>query len=386
MKNDRIMIFLNLTHYCNMSCGYCYYDNEMQIKPGQMSLDLLKEILIKVNESPFENFEFVFHGGEPTTIDVNFFEKFFEYQQKYLKDKNVGNSLQTNGTLINDDMIELISKYHISVGISLDGPQEVHDYYRKLKNGKGTYETIIRNINKLSEVNIDVGLLSVCSNVTLEYIDKIYHFFKSFDNIYLWDLLPPDKLHQGYILSEGNFSNVIIKLFDLWFDDDKCNFKFRYLSTIVTAMLMHYNGVSLSINKGCINNNKMIFIDIYGNIYPCDSNTTIQLGNIHDHPFEYFIVNNPVRRKYSFMEKRRLESCLFCEWHKFCNGGCPFNKSDKESVNYYCDDYKKIFRYIKDELLRRKIIGKDVINVENINNISNPYIRKELANGYRVKQ
>lgn len=357
----------------------------MQYNPGQMSIELMETIIKRVAESSFRNILFLIHGGEPTSINLDLLKTFIELQNQYIgKTKKVENFIQTNGTLLSSNLVEVFKKYNISVGISLDGPKEVHDYYRRFKNGAGSYNTVMDNIRTISDNGIEFGILSVCSDITFNNLKKIYPFFKSLKSMKMLDLLLSDPSQNGNVLSKGHLSRIMLSLFDDWFMDTECTFDFRFFSSLILDMLFIVNRKTCLLTRNCITNGSNISIDINGNISPCDSFTDIELGSISDYPFDYFFSRNPMRRKYGFHEEKRIEPCGFCEWYRICYGGCPLHVDNNGGVNFYCEDYKIIFKYIMDRLTMIGVINDGNPDFNAIGEIPNPKMKDILKEAIKV--
>lgn len=277
-------------------------------------------------------------------------------------------------------MINFIINHNIKLGISLDGPENVHNFYRKFKDGKGTFACIVDNINRLQQKKIDVGILSVCSDKTLENVNEYYELFKRFKNIKGLDLIAPEIHRTETILTQGNFSRLLIALFDKWFHDTSCQFNIRILDSIIKSFISS-TPLTCNFMKNCILQNPMLSISPQGYASPCDNNTEINLGNVFEHSVEYMLFENPIKKLYGKKENDRVEKCIFCEWYNYCHGGCP-SLSDGEKGNVYCEDLKKIFSHISNELHEIGIYKNKILTIENIDSIPNDVLKKGLKEIY----
>ncbi|QUI23084.1 radical SAM protein [Vallitalea pronyensis] len=379
-NKKRIVILLNITNNCNMACSYCYYQHEMDSHPGNMPIDTLEAIIKGLAESPFEEIEFIFHGGEPLIRQETFYEQSISLQETYLHNKTCFNYIQTNGTLLTDELLDMIVKHGFEVGISFDGPEHIHDHYRKFKNGKGSYKCIVENIHKLQQKKVDIGILSVCSDKTLEDIDGYYELFKGLTHIKGIDIIAPELNETSIILQQGNYARLVIALFDKWFYDTLCDFNIRTLDTIIKGFVFSTPFICYFM-KNCIVQNPMLSISPKGYASPCDNNTDINLGSIFEHSLEYMLFENPVRKRYGRKESDRVEKCIFCEWYDDCHGGCPTLSNEKKGY-LYCEDMKKIFSHISHVLQDMHLYKSKVLVRKNIDLIPNKVLRTSIIKVY----
>ncbi len=361
-----------------MQCKYCYYQSEMNYNPGEMDEEILESIVKRVAESNFEKAEFIWHGGEPLTRGIDFFRNLIKLQKKHLTGKAFSNNVQTNGTLLTKEFLQLFKENNFSIGISLDGIQDTHDEYRIYKNGKGTFDDIIINIKEMEKAGLEYGILSVCSDKILEYMDEYYTFFKSRKGLKGFDILIPQYSEKSQIVSHNNLSKILNYLFDKWFYDKESSFDICILSSIASEVLFKLP-LSCSFIENCIDHSPLVSISPDGTVSPCDNLTYMDLGNIKDRSLEALIFESPTRKMYSKKEQSRLKTCLFCEWYNYCKGGCPL-MTDKQGKNVYCQEYKNIFAHVKGIMEDLEIRTNNSFNSSSLNNIPNPYLREKMKN------
>ena len=169
---------------CNLDCHYCFYTEKESLfepkTPFRMSEQTLEHFIKNyiegqdVNEIPF-----VWQGGEPTLLGLNFYKKAVELQKKYANGKTITNSLQTNGTLLTDEWFSFLSESNFLVGLSLDGPEEIHNKFRVDRGGKPTFHKVLASLHKLQEYNIQYNVLTCVTNESSNHALEIYHFFKN---------------------------------------------------------------------------------------------------------------------------------------------------------------------------------------------------------------
>ena len=179
---------------CNLDCKYCFYLEKELLYPQnekwKMSDERLETYIREyIAAQPGKEVNFAFQGGEPTLLGINYFRKVVAFQKKYAQGKQINTAFQTNGTLLNDEWGEFLAENKFLVGLSIDGPQEVHDAYRVDKKGQSTYKDVIRGLNVLRKHNVEFNTLTCVNAETVKHPVKIYKFLKSIGSQYLHCLL-----------------------------------------------------------------------------------------------------------------------------------------------------------------------------------------------------
>ncbi len=166
---------------CNLKCDYCFYlEKESQFTHEKwMDDSTLKEFIKQYIAASGNQVYFTWQGGEPTLAGLDFFRKVIHYQQRYAGQKRIFNALQTNGILLNNEWCAFLKEHEFLVGISIDGPQELHDRYRRSNSGNGTFAKVIAAIERLKSYQVEFNTLTVINNVNVHYPLEVYHFLKS---------------------------------------------------------------------------------------------------------------------------------------------------------------------------------------------------------------
>lgn len=166
---------------CNLKCDYCFYlEKESQFTHEKwMDDSTLKEFIKQYIAASGNQVYFTWQGGEPTLAGLDFFRKVIHYQQCYAGQKRIFNALQTNGILLNNEWCAFLKEHEFLVGISIDGPQELHDRYRRSNSGNGTFAKVIAAIERLKSYQVEFNTLTVINNVNVHYPLEVYHFLKS---------------------------------------------------------------------------------------------------------------------------------------------------------------------------------------------------------------
>lgn len=352
----------------------------MESKPGIMDLDLVEEVFKKCSDSNTnEEICFIFHGGEPLIVGLEYFRKMIVFQKKYLGEKKYINAIQTNGSMLSGDIIDFFKKNNFQLSISLDGPQEIHDSNRVFKNGLGTHEKIMENVRLLYNNGIGFSILAVYSEL-MKNSQDIYSFFNSIEGLRAVDFLAMNNV----IKFQKKYGHFLVDIFDTWFNDPNCNFDIRILNSMVKSLLK-LGSTMCHFSKQCVLSANVISIDPHGNVYPCDRElfNDFLLGNIKYEKIDSLLKMHSVRKKFAMLQKNQNESCKFCEWYLNCGGGCPSNYDDLKKQNAYCSDYKLLFQHIKTILNEKSLLddfGKIVF--DNIENIPNKSLVNRIKNAY----
>ena len=187
---------------CNLSCSYCYYLSKADLfskgDSVHMSDDVMEEYIAQhIKTSPDSVIRFSWHGGEPTLLGPDYFRRIVKVQKKHrLAKREILNGIQTNGTLLTEEWCRFLSEENFSVGLSMDGPQEIHDKYRLTKNGAPTHEQTFRGYRLLQQQGITPDILCVVNAHNVQYPSEVYRFFKQIGARYI-GFLPLVELQPG---------------------------------------------------------------------------------------------------------------------------------------------------------------------------------------------
>ncbi|MDD5016989.1 MAG: anaerobic sulfatase maturase [Eubacteriales bacterium] len=342
---------------CNLRCGYCFYHDEAAKRItksyGMMSRETIEAIVKKALLHATVSCTFGFQGGEPTLSGLDFFKTVVNLQNKHnVKNITVNNALQTNGTLIDDEWAAFFAKNKFLVGISLDGHQSLHDFYRKDISGNGTFARVMQSIETLKRHNVDFNVLTVVTAQTAKNIKEVYLFLMKNGltyQQYIPCLDPMDEKNGGhrYSLTPQLYVRFLKNLFDLWYKD-RASGKFiynRYFENLA-ALLQGQRPESCDMNGMC---SIQYAFEADGGCYPCDFYMldNYYIGNINTDSMETIDQNC---RRIGFIEQSAYlpEQCQSCRWIRLCHGGCRRNRVADASgpgLNYFCEAYQEFFKY-----------------------------------------
>ena len=373
---------------CNLDCHYCYYlDKAVQYGGRQAVMsDELLELYVKqyieANEVP--TVQFCWHGGEPLLLGVDFYRKAMDFQQKYADGKKIENILQTNGTLVDEAWCDLFAGNNFLVGISLDGPQDIHDAFRLTKGGRPTFERVMRTIEMFQRSGVEYNTLSVVNRLCEGRGGEIYRFFRDTVHSRYMQFLPAvehvvDKpgFHRPLIVSpdrEGarlaewsvtakGYGGFLCDVFDVWVVSDVG----RTFVQMFDATLAQWCGVPpgvCSMGETC---GDALVVEHNGDVYSCDHFVypEYRLGNIRETPLAE-LYRSRKRREFGLDKRNTLPAgCLRCNYYFACRGECPKHRfargADGCRKNSLCEGLQHWFRhsepymeYMRDMLAREQ--------------------------------
>lgn len=333
---------------CNMNCTYCFYHDvsEHRTSPsfGIMEEKTLESIIVKaLNFADGHQVAFAFQGGEPLLAGLPFFKKFTQTVKRHNERKSpIFFSMQTNGSLINDEWARFFHSEIFLLGLSLDGNKEMNSF-RIMQNGSPSFHKILKGAELLEKHKVDFNILTVLTGRCAKNIEDIYRYFRSkgFRHLQFIPCLRPfDEDVEGELyMSTEEYAEFLIRAFNLYVKD--------YVSHRYTSVRQFDNFVRLFLDQKaeqCGMNGHCTYqfvVEGNGNTYPCDFYCTDEwlLGNINEEGFSDFA--NGEKAKSFIRESLQIdERCKACPYFHLCKGGgCKRNRADRD----YCESYKKFF-------------------------------------------
>ncbi len=355
---------------CNLNCPYCFYSPKAALYPETkshlMSDQVLRDFTAQLMALSPERASFCWQGGEPTLAGLDFYRKVVEYQSLFgISGQTVGNSLQTNGTLIDREWAKFLARYNFLVGVSLDGPQGLHDHYRKDHAGRGSYKRVLQSVRWLRRYNVDFNILVLLNNRNIEHPRELYRFLleKGFTFLQFIPCLErdPEKGDPAeYSITPEQYGRFLCTVFDEWTREEIPEVYIRDFEDILIAYVTA-EAPSCIYSREC---GKYIVVEYNGDVYPCDFHVEPQwlLGNLTEQPLEEMIGGE----KFAEFRSRKAEMahrCRDCLWLRYCHGGCPkhWNLLGLDH-NYFCSSYRMFFEHSEKKFLElRKIVAKKEI-------------------------
>ena len=360
---------------CNLDCDYCYYlekENLYQKKNPVMSEELLERFIKQYIESQtMPEIMFTWHGGETLMRPLSFYKRAVELQKQYAGGRHIDNSIQTNGTLLHDEWCKFFKDNNFLVGISIDGPKEFHDEYRRDKMGRPSFHRVMKGIELLKKHQVEFNCMAVVNDYNVNYPLEFYNFFKEIGCQYIQftpiverirknnslSLLKlatanekPDEADLApYSVPAEKWGNFLCAVFDEWVKEDVG----KIFIQIFDSTLANWVGQQPSIctmAKTCGHAGAMEF---NGDVYSCDHYVfpEYRLGNINSKSLTSMMYSEEQLKfgndKFDSLPKQ----CRECDFLFACYGECPKNrfikdKYGEDGLNYLCRGYYQFFSHV----------------------------------------
>ena len=337
---------------CNLRCRYCYYLS--RVKAGETGLtDELLEIYLRqhIEASRDPVISFAWHGGEPTLYGLDRFRNIVSLQKKLCPpDRRIVNGIQTNGLLLDDDWCRFFAEEQFAVGLSLDGPEALHDCNRISAGCEPTFRRVMESLTRLKRHGVSVECLCVVHAENACQPIEVYEFFRKINISYLTFLplveIMPDGKIGGRTISGNDWGEFLCTIFDMWQERDIGNIKIQLFEE--TARLAFGQEHSLCILRETCGG--VPILDRNGDVYCCDHfvGPEYLLGNIC-HTTLAKMLASPHQRSFGEIKHRTLPAeCRKCPVLSMCNGGCPKDRfllsTDGEpGLNYLCSGFRRFF-------------------------------------------
>lgn len=343
---------------CNLRCKYCFYhsiaENREIASYGIMKEDTLEAVIKKGLEYADYYCGFAFQGGEPTIAGLDFFRKCIELESKYnTKNLKISNSLQTNGMLIDEEWAKFLHDNNFLVGLSMDGPKDVHNLNRIDSKADGSFNRVMKTVELFNKNKVEYNILYVVTSYSARYASKIYKFFKEKGFKYLQFINCLDPLNEEpgkrpYSLKPNDLERFLKITFDLWYEDYiRGNYiSIRYFDNLIN-MLIGNRPEACNMTGVC---QCSCVIEGDGGVYPCDFYVIDKwlLGNIKDDEIKDMMTSD-TGKNFVAPSTQMEQECKECKWVSLCRGGCRREREtfDGENLklNYYCSAYKAFFDY-----------------------------------------
>ena len=355
---------------CNLACDYCYYLEKAKLyqeSPKHVMSDELLEKFIEeyINSQTMQEVLFTWHGGETMMRPLSFYRKAQALQKRYARGRQISNCLQTNGTLLTDEWCRFFHDNQWLVGISIDGPQEFHDEYRRNRQGRPSFVKVMQGINLLKKHNVEWNAMAVVNDYNADYPLEFYHFFKELDCHYIQfapivERIAPhaDGRHLAAVDEESKegladfsitprqWGNFLCSIFDEWVRQDVGNYYIQLFDSTLANWVGEQPGIC-TLAKTCGHAGVMEF---NGDVYSCDHFVFPQykLGNIYSNTLAEMMYGER-QQKFGQAKYTALPAqCKKCPYLFACNGECPKNRFCKTAdgepgLNYLCQGYYRFF-------------------------------------------
>lgn len=334
---------------CNLACDYCFYLEKNELYPGKNRMDLsTAENMISQMMGNGEPATFSWQGGEPTLMGLEFFKEAIELQKKNgTGGQSVTNTIQTNGLLLDEEWAKFFSRYNFLVGLSLDGPRDLHDANRTYPNGEGSFEEVMQAAQILKEYEVPFNILTVLNSRTVKQPKRIVNFFLQNEFTHLQFIPAIETVASGEDEKMAAFSpepeevgEFLDIAFQKWSEQFPPRFSVRYFDGLVNLVLGNDPGIC-KLNEYC---NSYLVVEHNGDVYPCDFfvEEEWKLGNLIEQPLEE-IENGEKYERFAKGKSEVSTQCRDCEYYDYCFGGCQRYRGlpgGPENRSYLCPAYR----------------------------------------------
>jgi uncharacterized protein len=360
---------------CNLDCKYCFYLEKESLYPQVEKWAMREEVLesyirqyIEAHDTPVVNF--AWQGGEPTLLGVDFFRRVVELEQRYANGKQIANAFQTNGVLLNDAWAEFFLEHQFLIGISIDGPRELHDAYRVDKGGQPTFDRVMGGMEILQRHKVDFNTLTTVHRANADSPLEVYRFLRDNGSGYM-QFIPIVERIAHQVTEEGlrlispdfagpakvapwsveprQFGRFLCTIFDEWVRRDVG----RTFVQLFDISLELWSGMEASLcifRKTC---GAALAIEHSGDLYSCDHFVYPEnrLGNIMEAPLVSLVASAQQQEFGEAKESTLPRYCRECDVRFACNGECPKHRflttpDGEPGLNYLCAGYKMFFHHI----------------------------------------
>jgi len=345
---------------CNLDCHYCYYLKKEHLYPAgetfQMTDETLEDYIVQhIDASPEAVIRFSWHGGEPTILGLDYFRRIVALQRKHQPpDRSIVNGIQTNGTLLDEDWCRFLAREGFTVGLSLDGPPEMHDLYRVTKDQKPTHKQTMRGYKLLQKHGVYTDILCVVNAHNVQFPLQVYRFFKQNNAQYITFLpmVEPQQDTRGGVspisVPAEAWGAFLCAIFDEWRDQDVGRVKVQIFEEAARTAFNQEHSLCI-FRPTC---GDIPVIEHNGDFYSCDHFVDVEhrLGNIKETPLVE-LLESPAQRAFGRAKLETLPRyCMECEVRAMCNGECPKNRfletpDGEPGLNYLCAGYRHFFTH-----------------------------------------
>ena len=378
---------------CNLDCTYCYYLHKGGLQPGRIADDLLEEFIRQYTAGQeIDEVVFNWHGGEPALLGLDFYHNIIKLQRKYAGTIHVRNDFQTNGVLLDEAWCEFFQEHHFYVGLSIDGPKDLHDAFRKGKGGAPTFDQVYRAAKLLRQYQIPFNPLVVVNSVNARHPAEVYQFLTEDLGCSRIQWLPcadpkdyrttapghwdatrmpiqgtpaarpghPDTVVTDWSVDPDDWGEFLCRTFDLWLKTGLGRVLVNWFETSVGAWM---NEPAQMCNLAPVCGRSLVALQKDGSLYSCERLVypEYRLGNLRDSQLAD-VVYSPRQRQFGLNKRDSLtEQCKRCRYLFACHGECPKNRFIKSldgqpGHNYLCSGLKRFFAYADPYL--RQIAGQ----------------------------
>ncbi len=358
---------------CNLDCAYCYFLKKEELYQGsrfRMDDDLLEDYVRQyIAAQRVPEVTFAWQGGEPTLMGIDFYRRAVAFQREYRRPgMTIRNTIQTNATRLTDEWGAFLREHDFLVGVSLDGPREIHDHFRVDKGGNGTFEKVIRGIELLKRHGVEFNILTTLHAANADDPLRIYRFLRDDVGTRFMQFIPiverdnASGFQQGETLTPrsitgAQYGHFLVTVFDEWVRHDVGTV---FVQSFDVALGI-WAGMGSSLCVQAETCGAALAMEHNGDLYSCDHYVEpgYRLGNIRDRPM-IELVADPRQQRFGQDKQDMLpRQCRECDRRFACHGGCPKDRTlhdryGEPGLNWLCEGYYRFFTHI-DRPMRRMV-------------------------------
>jgi uncharacterized protein len=333
---------------CNLGCAYCFYRPAGRLYPHarrpRMTREVLRELVrqyLALTDRP----AFCWQGGEPTLVGVDFFRTVIALQKQHgVPGTVVANSLQTNGLLIDDEWARLLARYSFLVGLSLDGPADLHDHYRRHQGGAPTHAQVLQALRTLRQHRVETNALSLVTPLNAAEPERTFQFLVDQKLEYLQFI--PCVEEASFGLQPEQWGDFLCATFDLWLPL-RHQVHVRHIEDLLLSLLGREEETSCCFQAQC---GDYVVVEHNGDVYACDFfvDEAHRFGNLMETPLAE-LLQQPEVAAFAQAKGSLAEECRACEYLALCHGGCckhrVFRTGRLDVPNHLCEGYQRFFAH-----------------------------------------
>lgn len=367
---------------CNLHCQYCYYLEKtalyeepagVQREKGVAISDELLETFTRqyIEAQTMPYVLFTWHGGEPLLRPISFYRRALQLQQRYAHGRQIDNCLQTNGLLLNDKWCEFLAENRFLVGISIDGPQSIHDHFRRDAAGRPTFERVMQAIHLLEKHGVEWNAMAVVTNHTARHPHEFYQFFKNIgckylqftpivertcsrtDGLHLASGTTPDGQLTAESVSPEAWGHFLCAVYDEWVRHDVGSVFVQLFDATLANWVGEPPGIC-SMSTGC---GHAAVMEWNGDVYCCDHFVfpEYRLGNIRQQTLTELLYGSRLQAFAAAKTTALPRQCRECSFLRLCWGECPRNRFvadcyGQSGLNYLCAGYRQFFAHVASDM------------------------------------
>jgi uncharacterized protein len=381
---------------CNLGCEYCFYLEKEKLYPSVKNRAMPDDVLEKFIKEYIQSqnvpvITFAWQGGEPTLLGIEFFKKVIQLEKKYADGRKLENAFQTNGILLNDEWCSFFSENNFLIGLSIDGPMDVHNKYRVLKGGLPSFDKVMAGLEYLKKYNVEFNTLTCVQKDNSYKPFEVYEFLKEIGSGFMQfipvvereslnktnglKLVAPSYKEEAAVtdwsVESIQYGKFLMEIFNQWVRNDVGKYYVQIFD--VSLGLWHGLGSSLCVFRETCG--QALAMEHNGDVYSCDHFVYPEnkLGNIMEESINK-IVDSQQQFKFASYKKTKLpQFCIDCDVHFACNGECPKNRFIKtpggeDGLNYLCSGYKYFFHGVAPYM---KFMSNELSNKRSPANVMN---------------